>query len=124
MAAELDESHKVLRGLCDDVLARNNVWKMNGEDELDAAFKEMRVKLPDDDYWSLKVEHARKCAHSLVFDRDIDYELLEQIKTKIQTESKEAYAKNAAKLKEEEDASSSGEEDGPKMMAVPNPKDF
>ena len=83
MATELDESHKVMRTLCDDVIAKHNVWKMNGADELDAAFNELQTKLPTDEYWSIKVEHARKCAHSHGFNGDIDNELLEEIKTKI-----------------------------------------
>ena len=50
---------------------------MNGEVELDKAFVEMRQKLPDDDYWTVKAMFAKKCAYSLVFEKDIDHELLD-----------------------------------------------
>ena len=73
----LDESHKIIRELCYDIISKHNVWKMNGEEELDKAFVEMRQKLPDDEYWTVKAMFAKKCSHSLVFEKDIDHELLD-----------------------------------------------
>lgn len=115
MTAELDEKHAKLRVVCDDIVARHNVWAIEGRDKVDEVFEKLQTELVDEEgstYWSERVEHARKCARNMIFEEDPDEKRLFEIKKRISNQSKEAYAKRKAKVEAGEESDSGSECDG------------
>ena len=103
----LDELYSKLRDICDDFIKRGNVYKLEGEQSLQAKLKTFEALLPEavPDYWQRKLAHVFAQAKFFVFDIDPCHELLEVVKSEVNSEAKARREANAANKSASESSS-------------------